>query len=238
MRVRLTSVAGICTAVLLAGVGGFYAHAAQGAVDNHNRSNLSGTILHIVRVAPDEIVPTSQGQLRIPGHIYESWTDITHGTSKVVDTDGHGVVSTVRYESKRGDGTVAETVVEALITKTGTIPSSAVGRLKDAVWYGGERSLAGMQAEYASYLAQAGSQVVQDTLNGATVRRFDATSPDGLVGTIWLNDAGLPVQVESGHNSKAITKFPIIAELPASSVSPGFLTSTTIPTNLYSKSLR
>lgn len=204
---------------------------ALNAVHARTRSAaLTGPILHIIRITPSAWIQDEQGNTIVqPGDTYESWTDVPDGLSKVVQTDGQGKVVMVSYEVRQPDGTFALTTVGAGPTSTHHLQAPLVnGQIENGFWFGGESSLAGMRAEYAGYLRQAGSGVMQDILNGIPMKRFDATSTDGLVGTIWLNQAGLPVQVEANHDPHQITKFPVIEELSASRLSRGMLASATL----------
>lgn len=201
-----------------------------------NNNTLTGSILHIVRVAPSTLVTDEQGNQKLqPGDTYESWTVVADGLSKVVDTDGQGKAVMVSYEARQSDGAYAITTTgngapKDMASLNRIVQAPTVnGHIPDGFWFGGESTLAGMKAEYAGYLGQAAGDVVQVTLNGIQARRIDARSADGLVGTIWLNSAGLPIQVESGHHAQEITRFPVIEELPATSLPRSFFETTAVP---------
>ena len=194
------------------------------------RSTLSGTILHIIRVAPTLPYTDANGHQTLrPGDTYESWTDETDGLCKEVEKDWRGNIVMTGYEVVKAGGTIAISDIAGptqprFLNGTTTLhPPLINGHIPDGLWLSGEHSIAGMQAEYAGYLRQAGTNVVQSTLNGVVVRRFGFSSADGLKGTAWLNSAGLPVQVEAGNfRIPLITRFPAIEELPAGTLAPGF----------------
>lgn len=242
--VRLTSyrshlrlvASGCMVAALLAGVVfASIVHPSSPALARGS-NGLTGSILHIVRIAPGTLVLDEQGNQKLqPGDTYESWTGVADGLSKVVDTDGQGKVVMVSYEARRPDGSYAISTVNYGATKGSASLNTIAqapnvnGHIPDGFWFGGESTLAGMQAEYAAYLQQAGANVTQVVLNGTPVRRFNARSADGLLGTIWLNSAGLPVQVEADHDPQQITRFPVIEELPATALLRSFFETAMLP---------
>lgn len=191
---------------------------------------LAGATLHIIRVTPSAWIQDEQGRtVVVPGDTYESWTDATDGLSKVIQFDGQGKAVMMSNEIRQTDGSFILTVVSGGSTNVHRIQAPLVrGEIENGFWFGGESSLAGMRAEYANYLRQAGGSVVQDSLNGVPARRFDATSADGLLGTIWLNQNGLPIQVEANHDPHLITRFPVIEEFPAGSLSRDAFSTTTL----------
>ncbi len=176
-------------------------------------AQLAVPVLHIVRVDSD-------------GTSYETWTDAIDGLTKLVQKDGNGTVEMTSNQIKQPDGTFAATDVISGVASTRTLWPS--GTIPEGFWFGGESSLAAMRAEYGGYLAHA-PNVVRVSLNGASVRQFDMTSSDGIPGTIWLNDAGLPVQVEANHSSSEINRFLVIEELPAGTVSVASFAALTQP---------
>jgi len=177
---------------------------------------LTGSVLHMVRIDA-------------AGDTNETWTSTVDGLSKLVQKDAQGNITDVSTKELQPDGSCTVTDTDAVHgiqrSYTTRILPVADGRLDDGVWYGGERSLAGMRAEFEGYLRHAESNVVRTTLDGVPVRQFDAASSDGLWATIWLNDDGLPVQVKA-RTLATPNAFPLIEELPAASLSRAFLINT------------
>ncbi len=181
-------------------------------------SMLTVPTLHIVRMAPDA---TS----------FETWTDATDGLTKLIEKDRNGTILQTSNQIKQPDGTFAATdIISGVVSTRALQPSGTIsgGTIPEGFWFGGESSLAAMRAEYGGYLAKA-ANVVRVTLNGVSVRQFDTTSPDGIPGTVWLNDAGLPVQVEANHSPSEINRFLVIEELPAGTVSVASFAALTRP---------
>lgn len=224
-----------CGALLVALAGSISINAVRA-----RSMTLAGTVLHIIRVTPSAWIQDAQGNTVVqPGDTYESWTDVADGLSKVVQIDGQGRLVLTSYEVRQPDGTFTLTTMGNGVTSTHHLQAPLVnGQIENGFWFGGESSLAGMKAEYASYLQHAQGNVVQTTLNGVAVRRFDARSADGLLGTTWLNQDGLPIQVEADHDLHQITKFPVIEELPAGSFSRDFFVQATLHGHAVSRSSR
>lgn len=181
--------------------------------------SLTGAVLHIVRVDS-------------AGYTNETWTSTADGLSKLVQKDAQGNTTDVSTKNLQPNGSFAISDTDAVHATHRSYATPVLpvvdGHLDDGVWYGGESSLAGMRAEFEGYVRQAGSNVVRTTLNGVPVRQFDAASSDGLRATVWLNDDGLPMQAKAQTVAHPDT-FPIIEELPATSLSRDFLTNATAP---------
>lgn len=216
----MTLVVALGTAAALVTGGGAGALASSATISRmggHNTA-LQGTVAHaIIEFFP--AVPEAHTW-------HQSWTDAADGLDKEVITDGRGRLVTVITRMRRADGSfVISTVYNAptMARQTRVVrPLLSNGHVPEYFWSAGHSSLTAMRAIYAGYVRQAGRKVTRETHQGIVLRRFDMRSADRLVGTIWLNPDGLPVQEESGHNPQALARYLTLEQLPASGFTRGF----------------